>query len=94
MLCEYFGAERYISPAGAEDYLIEDRTEFDRRAIAVELHVYEHPVYRQCFQPFEPYASALDLLLNEGDRAGPILRSGRRSPRQLRMTRSSEGVGK
>lgn len=94
MLCEHVGAKRYISPAGAEDYLIEDRTEFDRRTIAVEVHVYEHPVYRQCFQPFEPYASALDLLLNEGDRAGPILRSGRRSPRQLRVTRSLEGVGK
>lgn len=94
MLCELVGAETYISPAGAEDYLIDDRAEFDQRAIAVELHVYEHPVYRQCFQPFEPYASAIDLLLNEGDRAGPILRSGRRSPRELRTTRLIEGVGK
>jgi len=84
MLCEHVGAERYISPAGAEDYLVEDREEFDRRSIAVEMHVYEHPVYRQCFQPFEPYASAIDLLLNEGDRAAAILRSGRRDTRPLR----------
>jgi UDP-2,4-diacetamido-2,4,6-trideoxy-beta-L-altropyranose hydrolase len=84
MLCEHFGAKTYISPPGAEDYLVEDRAEFDRRSIAVEIHVYEHPVYRQCFEPFEPYASALDLLLNEGEHAGAILRSGRRPGRGLR----------
>jgi UDP-2,4-diacetamido-2,4,6-trideoxy-beta-L-altropyranose hydrolase len=88
MLCEHFGAKTYISPPGAEDYLIEDRLEFDQRSIAVEIHVYEHPVYRQCFEPFEPYASALDLLLNEGDHAGDILRSGRRPARRLQ-----NGVG-
>ena len=92
MLCEEFHARRYISPAGAEDYLIEDRTEFEQRSIAVEIHVYEHPVYRQCFEPFEPYASALDLLFNEGERAGTILRSGRRPGRSLRA--SEAGIGK
>jgi UDP-2,4-diacetamido-2,4,6-trideoxy-beta-L-altropyranose hydrolase len=88
MLCEHFGAQTYVSPPGAEDYLIEDRLEFDRRSISVEIHIYEHPVYRQCFEPFEPYASTLDLLLNEGDRAGDILRSGRRPGRCLRKTSS------
>ncbi len=82
-LCEHVGAKHYVSAAGAEEYLIEDRAEFDSRGIAVELQVYEHPVYRQCFQPFIPYASVLDLLLNEGDSAGSILRSGRRARRSL-----------
>jgi len=82
-LCETVGGSRYLSPAGAEEYLLEDRGEFDARSILVELHAYEHPVYRQCFQPFEPYASVLDLLLNEGEAAAGILRSGRRPPRQL-----------
>jgi hypothetical protein len=82
-LCEHVGARRYISPAGAEEYLIEDRTEFDRRGITVEIQVYEHPIYRQCFEPFMPYASVLDLLLNEGESAGAILRSGRRAARNL-----------
>lgn len=82
-LCEYAGASRYLSPAGAEDYLLEDKTEFDNRSIAVDLHVYEHPDYRQCFQPFAPYASVLDLLMNEGDAAGAIMRSGRRPSRRL-----------
>lgn len=82
-LCERAGATRYVSPAGAQEYLLEDRAEFDNRGIAVELQVYEHPVYHQCFEPFIPYASVLDLLLNEGDAAAAILKSGRRPPRKL-----------
>ena len=82
-LCEHVGAKRYLSPAGAEEYLLQDRAEFDSRGIAVELQVYEHPVYRQCFEPFIPYASVLDLLLNEGDSAGAIMRTGRRASRRL-----------
>jgi hypothetical protein len=82
-LCEHVGASRYLSPAGAEEYLLEDRVHFDERGINVELHVYEHPVYRQCHQPFLPYASILDLLMNEGEAAGDIMRSGRRPGRPL-----------
>jgi hypothetical protein len=82
-LCERVGVARYLSPAGAHEYLSEDRVEFDNRGIGVELQAYEHPVYRQCFQPFIPYASILDLLFNEGDAAAAILRSGRRPPRKL-----------
>jgi len=74
-LCEHMGASRYLSPAVAEVYLLEDRAEFDSRSISVELHVYERPVYRQCFQPFVAYSSVLDLLFNEGEAGGDILRS-------------------
>jgi hypothetical protein len=90
MLCERLGGSRYLSPPGAEDYLIEDREEFSSRSIAVQIHVYEHPQYRQCFEPFVPYASVLDLLLNEGDGAADILRSGRRRPRDLAVDESSQ----
>jgi hypothetical protein len=89
-LCEHVGARRYVSAAGSEEYLLEDRAEFDNRGIVVELQVYEHPVYRQCFQPFMPYASVLDLLLNEGEAAGGILKSGRRTPRSLGAVKSGE----
>ena len=82
-LCEEVGATRYLSPAGAEDYLVEDRAAFDQRGIQVALHVYEHPEYRQCFKPFEPYASVLDLIFNTGSQALAILRSGRRLARPL-----------
>jgi hypothetical protein len=83
-LCEAMGASRYLSPAGAEQYLTEDQAEFLERSVSVELHVYEHPVYTQCFDPFVPFASVLDLLLNEGAEAAAIFRSGRRPSRPLR----------
>lgn len=82
-ICEAVGADRYLSPAGAEAYLLEDRQAFDRRGIAVGLQVYEHPIYAQRYSPFMPYASGVDLIFNEGPAAPGILRSGRRSARML-----------
>ncbi|WP_448254742.1 WbqC family protein [Ottowia oryzae] len=82
-LCEALGADEYLSPVGAEEYLLEDRDAFDKRDIKVWLHEYAHPEYRQAFQPFIPYASTLDLVFNEGPRALDIIRSGRCQPRAL-----------
>jgi hypothetical protein len=39
-----------------------------------------HPEYCQLFPPFQAYASALDLLFNEGGNSLPIVRRGRRTP--------------
>lgn len=91
-LCEKVGATRYLSPAGAQDYLLEDRSAFDSRGIPVELQVYVHPEYRQCFKPFEPYASVLDLIFNTGSEALTILRSGRRPSRALGTTSSTVSI--
>ncbi|MET4578309.1 WbqC family protein [Ottowia thiooxydans] len=85
-LCELVGATEYLSPAGSEEYLLQDRDAFDRRHIQVQLHEYIHPQYQQAFQPFIPFASVLDLLLNEGPRALETIRSGRRAPRALGKT--------
>jgi hypothetical protein len=82
-LCDAVGGNDYLSPAGAENYLLEDRAAFDRRHIGVWLHEYVHPEYRQAFEPFMPYASTLDLVFNEGPHALDIIRSGRRPPRVL-----------
>lgn len=94
-LCECVGADTYISPPGAEAYLNEDRGAFDRRGIRLGIHVYEHPEYRQCFVPFMPYASALDLIFNTGPAAGEIMRSGRRTARPIvpAVSSSSEPSG-
>ena len=88
-ICEHMGANRYISPAGSEDYLIEDRLAFDRRDISVVLQAYEHPQYAQCFNPFESHASAVDLIFNTGPTAPQLMRSGRRPPRVLGMALST-----
>ena len=82
-LCEYTGADNYLSPAGAADYLLKDKESFDRRGIMIWLHEYEHPEYRQRYLPFMPYASALDLIFNMGDEAQNIMRSGRRLSKAL-----------
>lgn len=82
-LCARVGADRYLSAPGAEAYLLEDRSAFDQRGIQIAIHRYEHPEYPQRYQPFMPYASALDLVFNTGEDAGAILRSGRRASRPL-----------
>lgn len=82
-ICEARGATSYISPLGAEDYLIEDRDAFDRRKISVWIQMYEHPCYQQRYSPFQPYASAVDLIFNAGALAPEIMRSGRRTVRPL-----------
>jgi hypothetical protein len=82
-LCEAVGADHYVSPGGAEEYLSEDRSAFDRRGIVISIQVYEHPAYQQCFEPFLPYASALDLIFNAGPEAGAVMRTGRRPVRAI-----------
>jgi len=77
-LCEHIGADNYLSPAGAADYLLEDKESFERRGIMVCLHEYVHPEYRQRYAPFMPYVSTLDLIFNMGNEASDIMRSGRR----------------
>jgi WbqC-like protein len=92
-ICESVGADRYLSPAGAEDYLVEDRAAFERRGTSVWLHVYEHPEYQQRFAPFIPYASAIDLIFNAGPTAPDVMRSGRRPARPLGVIESEETKG-
>jgi hypothetical protein len=82
-ICECQGANQYLSPEGAEDYLIEDKAAFDRRGISVWIQVFEHPQYVQRFAPFMPYASALDLIFNVGPAAPEVMRSGRCMARSL-----------
>jgi hypothetical protein len=77
-LCKKVGAEIYLSPLGAQEYLQADYQKFAQADINVWLHHYEHPVYRQLYSPFLSYASVIDLLFNEGERSLEIIRSGRR----------------
>ncbi len=49
---------------GSRDYLEEDR--FVDAGVELRFCAFEHPVYPQCYDGFEPRMSALDLLLNCG----------------------------
>ena len=92
-ICQCVGAARYLSPAGAETYLIADKHSFERRGIEVLIHVYEHPEYVQRFAPFIPFASALDLIFNLGPAAGEAMRTGRRVARAVDINRQSNSEG-
>lgn len=79
-ICTSRGATAYLSPLGSAEYLLSELAILADRGIQVTFHRYEHPVYKQLFLPFQPYASVLDLLFNEGGDALAIIRSGRRAP--------------
>lgn len=79
-ICDLLGAKQYVSPLGSADYLLREMDVLLVKGIEVIFQHYEHPQYQQLFPPFCPYASILDLIFNEGERALEILRSGRRTP--------------
>lgn len=55
-----------------------DATQLNAEGIELVKQEYEHPSYRQLAEPFLPYLSVIDLMLNEGDQALEIIRSGSR----------------
>ncbi len=83
-ICRVLGANEYLSPRGSAEYLDLDQQVFEHAAIDVTLQNYSHPTYRQLFPPFLPYASVMDLILNEGSRAREILIAGRGATFSLR----------
>jgi hypothetical protein len=70
-ICERFGATRYLSGNAAHVYL--DVELFARHGIEVAWQDFRHPTYPQQHGEFVPYLSAIDLLLNCGDRSAAIL---------------------
>jgi hypothetical protein len=73
-ICRHFGATCYLSGNAASDYL--DVALFASQGIDVMWQDYQHPIYPQQYEPFVPYLSAIDLLLNCGEDAAVILKSG------------------
>lgn len=71
-LCRHLGATRYLSGSAARDYL--DVGLFERHGITVAWQDYQHPTYPQQHGTFEPFLSAIDLLLNCGDQSARILK--------------------
>ncbi|MEE2567035.1 WbqC family protein [Hyphobacterium marinum] len=74
-LCLAHGATRYLSPPGSKAYLDESNA-FAQAGIDLAYFEYEHPTYGQSDKAFQPYMSALDLLLHAGPDSLAILRSG------------------
>lgn len=79
-ICDYFSCSSYLSPRGSREYLWNDRKIFENRDIRVFLQDFDHPKYRQIYEPFLPFASLCDLMLNEGPSSLNIIKSGINTP--------------
>ena len=74
-LCCAVGASRYLAGPGAEGYM--DKPRFEASGVRLEIQAFQHPTYRQMYEPFEPNLSAIDLLLMQGPDALAALRQAR-----------------
>ena len=79
-ICDYFSCSSYLSPRGSSEYLWNDRKVFENRDIKVFLQDFNHPKYRQVYEPFLPFARLCDLMLNEGPSSLNIIKSGINTP--------------
>ena len=71
-ICKALKADKYLSGALGKNYL--KINNFEKNGIIVELQNFQHPVYPQCYEPFIPNMSTIDLLFNEGSKSSEILK--------------------
>ncbi|QTL37259.1 WbqC family protein [Pseudoalteromonas viridis] len=67
-LCLHLGANVYLSPAGARDYIEQEIPggEIAKAGVEVRYQHFEHPVYQQAYQPFISHLGVIDALFNLG----------------------------
>lgn len=82
-MCKQHHADTYLSTPGSEVYMSSDLGQFSAAGVHVDIHTYEHPVYKQLHEPFIPYACGLDALFNLGPGMLDVVRSGRRPARRI-----------
>lgn len=71
-IARYFNADTYLAGSGGKDYMQLDK--YRDSGIKVLFQDFKHPVYNQLFGEFEPYMSAVDLIMNHGPESPAILR--------------------
>jgi hypothetical protein len=72
-ICKKLKADTYFSGSGGRDYLEESL--FAKAELKLVYQKFEHPQYQQCYEPFEPYMSIVDLIFNQGKGSRQILLS-------------------
>ena len=70
-LCKEFSAKYYLSGIGAKNYL--DIELFKKEGIEVIWQDFKHPVYNQLWGDFVENLSAIDIILNEGEKAAEMI---------------------
>ncbi|MGD6807453.1 MAG: WbqC family protein [Candidatus Bathyarchaeia archaeon] len=73
-MCKFLGADTYLCGSGGRNYI--DTEIFRQAKISVQWHSYQHPLYKQRFEGFEPNMSIIDLLFNMGPESKRILLKG------------------
>ncbi len=73
-ICKACRADTLYDAKGAADIL--DLDLFKANGIEIIFQDYKHPTYNQIHGDFIPYLSALDLLLNVGEKSLEVIRSG------------------
>lgn len=63
-LVSTIGGDVYLSGPAGKDYL--DLQLFEKKGIEVVFQDFKHPVYKQQYEGFEPYMSAIDAMFNTG----------------------------
>ncbi len=63
-ICRLLRADVYLAGAGAQGYM--DVPRFEASGMRLEMQMFVHPTYRQCYEPFIPGMSAIDLLMTQG----------------------------
>lgn len=71
-LCKHLKADCYLSGPSGRDYL--DLALFRERGVEVEFHEFRHPEYKAPM--FQPFLSAMDLLLNCGPESAAVIQPG------------------
>lgn len=64
-------ADNYLSGKSGNEYLEHDK--FKQNKIELRFQEFKHPVYKQRFDGFEPYMSAIDLLFNVGEKSKELI---------------------
>lgn len=72
-ICKIFGATTYISGTGLPGKHYLDLDDFAKNNIHIKFYNFPYPVYKQCYEPFLPNLSIIDLLFNEGKNAKNFL---------------------
>ncbi len=70
-MCHKTGADAYLHGVHGKDYI--DENKFKQQNIRSLYQDFQHPVYRQRFEPFVSHMSVIDLLFNHGAASSDIL---------------------
>jgi WbqC-like protein family len=72
-LCRRFGCDTYLAGAGGQDYM--DLAAYRDAGIEVAFQAFQHPVYDQVYDGFEPNLSAIDFLASCGSSSFQLVRA-------------------